>query len=80
MNKSDSERIKGLLNGIGMQEQSDHHRADVVVYNTCSVRQTAEDRVYGIVKQLKALKRENPKLIAVVTGCMAGRDTDGEAA
>ena len=78
MNKSDSERIKGLLNGIGMQEQSDHHRADVVVYNTCSVRQTAEDRVYGIVKQLKALKRENPKLIAVVTGCMAGRDTDGK--
>ncbi|MEK7103221.1 MAG: tRNA (N6-isopentenyl adenosine(37)-C2)-methylthiotransferase MiaB, partial [Patescibacteria group bacterium] len=44
MNKSDSERIKTLLGGLGMAETEDDNAADLIMYNTCSVRQTAEDR------------------------------------
>src|SRR3989338_4554055 len=78
MNISDSERLKQILNNTGLSEAEDEVSADVLVYNTCSVRQTAEDRVYGIHKTLTKLKEQNPKKIIVVTGCMAGRDIDGK--
>lgn len=78
MNQSDSERLKQILEGIGLCETQDDTFADVLVYNTCSVRQTAEDRVYGIHRTLIELKEKNPKKIIVVTGCMAGRDMDGK--
>lgn len=78
MNVSDSERLKQILNSIGLSETEDEVSADVLLYNTCSVRQTAEDRVYGIHRTLAKLKEQNPKKIIVVTGCMAGRDLDGK--
>lgn len=77
MNKSDSERLRSLLTRIGMSEVDDETAADLLVYNTCSVRQTAEDRIYGAHRALQSLKEKNPKLLVVVTGCMAGRDHDG---
>lgn len=77
MNKSDSERLKRLLDRAGMSETGDDQNADVLVYNTCSVRQTAEDRIYGVHRALRFLKEKNPKLLVAVTGCMAGRDHDG---
>lgn len=78
MNKSDSERLRTLLMGSGMEEIDLDEHADLIVFNTCSVRQMAEDRVYGATHNLTALKEKNPRLLVAVTGCMAGRDTDGK--
>ncbi len=78
MNTSDSERIRSILVAAGLQETRDHDSAaDVMIYNTCSVRQTAEDRIYGMAKRLAELKKIKPATIVVITGCMAGRDKDG---
>ncbi len=78
MNKSDSERIKSLLISAGLEESEHSDTADVILYNTCSVRQTAEDRMYGMAKHLGELKKIRPELIVGITGCMAGRDKDGK--
>ncbi len=77
MNKSDSERIEGLLLNMGMKEAGRAEEADIIILNTCSVRQTAEDRVYGLVRNFSRLKRQKPHLLIAVTGCVAGRDKDG---
>lgn len=77
MNKSDSERIATLLEGIGYAPAACAEEADFILINTCSVRQTAEDRVYGVADNFGRLKLKNPKLLVGVTGCMAGRDRDG---
>ena len=78
MNKSDSERIAGVLNDCGWQAVDKFNKADLVVLNTCSVRQSAEDRVYGEVDELAKLKKKNPALTVAVTGCMPGRDKEGK--
>lgn len=74
MNKSDSERVKTVLENMGMQETVSLEEADFILLNTCSVRQSAEDRVFGRVRHLNRLKKKNPNLIIGVTGCMVGRD------
>jgi len=78
MNKSDSERIKSVLERLGFSETADRNEADFILINTCSVRQTAEDRVYGLMRGFAQLKKENPRLIVAITGCMAGRDKKNE--
>lgn len=78
MNKSDSERVATLLEGLGYGFTEKEEEADFILMNTCSVRQTAEDRVYGSMEKYRAYKEKNPKLIVGVTGCMAGRDRDGK--
>ena len=78
MNKSDSERIGGLLDEIGFTPVDKAGGADLIVINTCSVRQTAEDRVYGQMKNFFKLKKKRPHLLIGLTGCMAGRDRSGE--
>lgn len=78
MNKNDSERIAGLLSKLGFSETETEGDADLIIMNTCSVRQSAEDRIYGKMEDYIALKEKNPKLIIGVTGCMAGRDKKGE--
>ncbi len=77
MNKSDSERIKGMLSRIGMIETLTDDQADLLIFNTCSVRQKSEDRIYGLQAQFEQLKKKNPNIVIVVTGCMPGRDKDG---
>ncbi|MFH1404750.1 MAG: tRNA (N6-isopentenyl adenosine(37)-C2)-methylthiotransferase MiaB [Patescibacteria group bacterium] len=77
MNQNDSERISSLLNNLGFDSTTDKTKADIILLNTCSVRQSAEDRIYGNVRNLAKLKRKNPNLIIAVTGCMPGRDRDG---
>lgn len=78
MNKHDSERIAGLLDSVGMNETDQVEEADLVLLNSCSVRQTAEDRIFGKVKKLvKTRRKAKPDMIIAVTGCMAGRDKDG---
>ena len=70
MNVSDSERIVGWYQQHGWQETKSMEEADEVVMVTCSVRQTAEDRVYGLINNLVKLKTKNSKLKIVLTGCM----------
>ncbi|PIR66244.1 MAG: tRNA (N6-isopentenyl adenosine(37)-C2)-methylthiotransferase MiaB [Parcubacteria group bacterium CG10_big_fil_rev_8_21_14_0_10_36_14] len=77
MNKSDSERIEALLESSGFKRASKAEDADLILLNTCSVRQTAEDRIYGALYNFSKLKRKKPHLLLGVTGCMAGRDKNG---
>jgi len=78
MNKSDSERIAGFLIGLGWQETGVPSEADLIILNTCSVRQSAENRVFGEVNNLVELKKTNPHLVIAVTGCMPGRDKNNQ--
>ncbi|MCC7357729.1 tRNA (N6-isopentenyl adenosine(37)-C2)-methylthiotransferase MiaB [Candidatus Uhrbacteria bacterium] len=78
MNKNDSERIAGVLANLGFIETEDESVADVILFNTCSVRQTAEERVYGKMEDMIKLKQKRPEVIVAVTGCMAGRDKKQE--
>ena len=77
MNKSDSERIVGLLISLGGVEVKEPDEADLVMLNTCSVRQSAENRLFGQVGNLTLLKENKPDLIIGITGCLPGRDKDG---
>lgn len=77
MNKNDSERIARILAGLGFASTDNEHEADLLLFNTCSVRQSAEERIYGKMEDVMRLKEKNPKLIVGITGCMAGRDKDG---
>ncbi len=77
MNKSDSERVATVLDRMGMQETAVEDDADLILINSCSVRQTAEDRIFGKMRDFGRMKEKNPKLIVGVTGCLPGRDKDG---
>ena len=70
MNVSDSEKITGWYESKGWQLAKSANEADEVIINTCSVRQTAEDRVYGLVNNLSKLKRKKSNLKIILTGCM----------
>lgn len=74
MNKNDSERIAALLSSLGFVETEEESGADLIVINTCSVRQSAEDRVYGSQEKYLEYKKTKPEMIVAVTGCMPGRD------
>lgn len=74
MNVADSERMAGLLKAIGYSLTDDIDAADLVLINTCCVRATAEDKVFGQIGRFKALKRQKPALILGVTGCMAQKE------
>lgn len=78
MNKNDSERIAGVLSGLGFVTTEEESDADLLLFNTCSVRQSAEERIYGKMEDVIRMKETNPRLIVAVTGCMAGRDKTGE--
>lgn len=76
MNEHDSERIAGLFEEDGMIPASDVDDADVVVLNTCCIRENADNRLYGNLGQLKALKEERPALRIMVSGCLAQKDKE----
>ena len=76
MNISDGELMEGVLEGHGYEIADAPEGADVVLVNTCAIREHAETRVLGRVGQLNALKRERPGMILGVTGCMAQRMGD----
>ena len=73
MNISDGELMEGVLESDGYTVVATPEEADVVLINTCAIREHAEKRVLGRVAQLKGLKRERPDLVIGVTGCMAQR-------
>lgn len=71
MNERDSEEVLGMLTGQGYQIAEQPETADVILLNTCSVREHAETRAYGKMGELSELKRENPNLVLGIIGCMA---------
>jgi tRNA-2-methylthio-N6-dimethylallyladenosine synthase len=76
MNEHDSERIAGLLASDGMEWTDDVAVADVVYVNTCTIRENADNRLYGNLGQLKSVKDANPGMQLVVGGCAAQKDRD----
>ncbi|GAB4469060.1 MAG: tRNA (N6-isopentenyl adenosine(37)-C2)-methylthiotransferase MiaB [Armatimonadaceae bacterium] len=73
MNVDDSDQIENLLEADGMEKAHGLEDADVIILNTCSVRQKPEDKVFSKLGELAELKRANPELTIGVTGCMAQR-------
>jgi len=74
MNKAESQRIAGMLTAAGYEEDSDLNTADIVILNTCVVRQSAEDRIIGTLGLLEGVKRKRQDMRIVVTGCFTARD------
>lgn len=70
MNAHDSEKLTGMLRDMGMQEAADRTEADFVIFNTCCVRDNAERRALGNVTWLKEVRKQNPRLVIAVCGCM----------
>lgn len=78
MNVHDSEKIAGILEELGYQSVNNREDADIIVFNTCAVREGAEDRVFGNVGALKKQKKSNPNLIIVVCGCMTQKQSTAQ--
>lgn len=78
MNIHDSEKIAGILRDMGYNECNSPEEADVVVFNTCCIRETAEKKIYGHIGQMKKLKRKKPNLIVAVCGCMSQQEGASE--
>jgi tRNA-2-methylthio-N6-dimethylallyladenosine synthase len=76
MNVLDSELVLGQLRGQGYESTENRHEADVILYNTCSVREHAEQKVWSRLGELRDRKQRDPDLIIGVIGCMAERDGD----
>ena len=71
MNEHDSENISGLLESIGFTKNDDMENSDLVILNTCSIRENAHNKAFGMLGRLKHLKEERPNLIVGLCGCMA---------
>ncbi len=76
MNKADSERLESALGQMGLAPKPTPAEADVVVLNSCVVRESAEDRVVGMVTSLKPLKQRDPDRVLALMGCMVGPKAD----
>ncbi len=74
MNKYESERMAGTLVGLGYEMTDDVRTTDLILLNTCSIREKAEHKVYSQLGQLRWLKRRNPELIIAVCGCVAQQE------
>ncbi|HEX9377124.1 MAG TPA: tRNA (N6-isopentenyl adenosine(37)-C2)-methylthiotransferase MiaB [Actinomycetota bacterium] len=74
MNEHDSERIAGLLTADGYVPTEEAADAEVVVFNTCAIRENADNRLYGQLGRLRPLKMANPRMRIVVAGCLAQKD------
>ena len=73
-NVADGEKIKGLLSEMGFSFADSPEDADFILFNTCAVREHAEDRVFGNVGALKNIKRRHPSTIIAVCGCMTEQE------
>lgn len=73
MNVADTELVMGILNNNGYDLANDVHEADVVFLNTCSIRDNAEQRIYGRLGNLKTIKDQKPGMVVGILGCMAER-------
>ena len=78
LNVSDGEKIQGLLKKMGYSFTEDEQEADLIILNTCAVRENAEDRVFGIVGSMKKLKELKPSLMIGIAGCMTAQSHAAE--
>lgn len=74
MNASDTEHYAGQLEELGYMPAEDFHAADVIIVNTCCVRESAEKKIAGKIGELKNVKTKNPEVVICVAGCMAQKD------
>ncbi len=74
MNFHDSEKIAGILKSKGYEESKDTKDADIIVFNTCSIREKAEQKFFSQLGRIKSLKKRKPSLKIVVTGCIAQQE------
>lgn len=70
MNEEDSEKLSGMLKSQGYERTENKEEASIIIFNTCCVRENAENKVFGNLGQLKQLKRKNPNLVIAICGCM----------
>ncbi len=75
MNEHDTEVMRGMLEGMGYASTDDRQEADIILLNTCAIRENAEDKVFGELGHLKHLKIEKPSLILGVCGCMSQEES-----
>ncbi|WP_409227510.1 tRNA (N6-isopentenyl adenosine(37)-C2)-methylthiotransferase MiaB [Gudongella sp. SC589] len=73
-NELDSEKISWVLDTMGYESTQDKEQADIILFNTCAVRKSAEDKVFGQLGELKELKRRKPEVILGICGCMMQRE------
>ncbi len=71
MNEHDSEEIEGILEYLGMSSTEEMENADVIILNTCAIRENAHDKVFGYLGRVKHLKKERPDVILAIGGCMS---------
>src|ERR671937_50811 len=71
MNEHDSERMKGMLESLGYREAASRAEADLILFNTCSIRESADSRFVGHLGEAKRLKSEDPTKVIGVGGCWA---------
>lgn len=74
MNIHDSEKLAGMLKTLGYEETDDDYKADVIVFNTCCIRESAEQKIYGNIGALKGVKKQHKDLIIAVCGCMSQQE------
>src|SRR5215210_4121839 len=74
MNVHDSERLTGLLEDAGYVAAPEDDQADVVVFNTCAVRENADNKLYGNLGHLASVKKKRPGMQIAVGGCLAQKD------
>jgi len=74
MNISDAERIASVLESMRYKSTDDINSADLIVVTMCSVRQSAVDRIHGLIEKFKIIKKSNPKLKTILTGCIIKKD------
>src|SRR5262245_58741094 len=77
MNTHDSEKLAGILENLGHSPTADLGSADLLLLNTCSVREKAEDKVYSFLGTLRPLKERRPDMIIGLCGCVAQREGEG---
>ena len=70
MNEEDSEKLSGMLKSQGYERTDNKEEASIIIFNTCCVRENAENKVFGNLGQLKQLKKKNPNLVIAICGCM----------
>ena len=75
-NEADSEVMSGILEGLGYTKSVDPMNSDVVLLNTCAIRENAEQRIWGVLGQLKGRKREKPDMVIGICGCMPQEEKD----
>ncbi|PRO65163.1 tRNA (N6-isopentenyl adenosine(37)-C2)-methylthiotransferase MiaB [Alkalicoccus urumqiensis] len=75
MNEHDSENMAGILMNMGFESTTDTEDADVILINTCAIRENAENKVFGEIGHLKQLKQDNPGLVIGVCGCMSQEES-----